>query len=247
MAAYTSSHLELPRGDLYKQGDTLTLGDGTLWRYTNGGGWVPNDTVTFANDLNGGITLLGPGGQQIDVGGSPVSITGNFEVGQTLTAELAAGWTAGGYQWTRDGSNISGATGSTYLLQSADAGKAVTCKVSGLVYGPAGQIATGDATPPGEFVLSINRYRVTSLSSPIRCRVREAARNSIIIRNIDAANTVQIGFTQNQNSNRNSPSEWIDIPPDYEWYEAGSSNQVFLRAKIDAAQAVVEVETSVIL
>lgn len=35
------------------------------------------------------------------------------------------------YQWTRDGSNISGATSSTYVTQAADIGTAVGCKVLG--------------------------------------------------------------------------------------------------------------------
>lgn len=64
----------------------------------------------------------------------PVSITGIFQYNQTVTANLAAGWSATGYQWTRDGNNISGATSNTYTLVGADIGKAVTIKVSGLTY-----------------------------------------------------------------------------------------------------------------
>lgn len=112
--------------------------------------------VIAERSVTGGIELLGPDGQPIDVGGSPVSISGTFEVGETLTATLSAGWSAGGYQWTRDGSNISGATGATYVLQSADAGKSVTCKVSGLVYGPTGQTVAGSVTPEfAPIVLSV--------------------------------------------------------------------------------------------
>lgn len=99
--------------------------------------------VTAKTDpLNGGIEFL-VGGEVIDVGGSPVSITGTFEVGETLTAELADGWTAGGYQWTREGTDISGAVSANYTLGAADLGKVVSCKVSGLVYGPTGQTVGG--------------------------------------------------------------------------------------------------------
>lgn len=99
--------------------------------------------VRAEQTLTGGIDLIGPGGAPIEVGGAPVAVTGVAEVGQTLTAELAEGWTATGYQWTRNGSNISGATSQTLTLGAADLGKAVTCKVSGLVYMPTGQTVGG--------------------------------------------------------------------------------------------------------
>lgn len=64
----------------------------------------------------------------------PVYITGIFKFGQTLTASLAPGWSVTGYQWTRNGVDISGATNSTYVLSGADIGNSVTVKVSGLIY-----------------------------------------------------------------------------------------------------------------
>lgn len=65
---------------------------------------------------------------------SPVSITGTAEVGEVLTALLAPGWSVTGYQWTRDGSDISGSTDSTYTLVSADASTNVSVRVTGLSY-----------------------------------------------------------------------------------------------------------------
>ena len=66
--------------------------------------------------------------------GSPVYIIGNFTYGSTLTATLAPGWVVTGYQWTRDGVDISSATSSTYTLVAADIGKTISVKVTGLSF-----------------------------------------------------------------------------------------------------------------
>lgn len=86
---------------------------------------------------------------------APVSIVGVTGVGNVLTATLAPGWTATGYQWVRNSTamgtgvttstNISGATSSTYTQIEADSSIVnefgftsvsinVTCQVTGLVY-----------------------------------------------------------------------------------------------------------------
>ncbi|MEA5117979.1 MAG: NosD domain-containing protein, partial [Propionicimonas sp.] len=60
-------------------------------------------------------------------------ITGSAKVGAKLTAS-AGTWVPSAtlaYQWSRDSSTISGATGSTYTLTGADYGKAITVKVTG--------------------------------------------------------------------------------------------------------------------
>jgi len=62
----------------------------------------------------------------------PVTITGGNTVGSVLTATLGAGWAAATYQWTRAGSDISGATTSTYTITSSDASTLLACRVSGL-------------------------------------------------------------------------------------------------------------------
>ena len=68
--------------------------------------------------------------------GAP-AITGTARVGETLTADTSGIADADGltgasfsYQWLADGTDISGATGSTYTLASTDRGKAVKVKVS---------------------------------------------------------------------------------------------------------------------
>ena len=65
------------------------------------------------------------------------AISGTAQVDETLTADTSAISDADGldnavfsYQWLADGSDISGATGSTYTLIDADEGRAVSVRVS---------------------------------------------------------------------------------------------------------------------
>ena len=65
------------------------------------------------------------------------TISGTTTQGQTLTANIGGvsdgdGINAGtnAYQWIRDGSDISGATSSTYTLVQADVGTAITVRYS---------------------------------------------------------------------------------------------------------------------
>lgn len=63
---------------------------------------------------------------------SKPTISGTATVGQTLTASLG-GWGFAqtyAFQWKRDGTNISGATNRTYVLQAGDSGKTVTVTVT---------------------------------------------------------------------------------------------------------------------
>ncbi|GAA3677907.1 hypothetical protein GCM10023081_15210 [Arthrobacter ginkgonis] len=65
--------------------------------------------------------------------GAIPTISGTAKVGSTLTAN-AGTWTSGttlAYQWYRSGQPVSGATKSTYGLAAADAGHAITVKVTG--------------------------------------------------------------------------------------------------------------------
>lgn len=57
-----------------------------------------------------------------EAGIGPLKITAptGYVLGATLTATTNAGWVVGGYQWTRDGADIAGATSSTYTLTLAD-------------------------------------------------------------------------------------------------------------------------------
>lgn len=61
-------------------------------------------------------------------------ITGNLTFGSVLTARLLPGWSVTGYQWTRDGVDIAGATNSTYTLVAADIGKTIAVRVANPSY-----------------------------------------------------------------------------------------------------------------
>jgi hypothetical protein len=61
------------------------------------------------------------------------TITGTVQIGNTLTANSGV-WDTGmtlSYQWLRNGSIISGATGSSYGLKLADAGQSISVRITG--------------------------------------------------------------------------------------------------------------------
>lgn len=70
------------------------------------------------------------------LGGSILTISApsGTDAGDVLTATLSAGWTVTGYQWTRDGADIAGATTSTYTILAGDAGKTIGCRAAGALY-----------------------------------------------------------------------------------------------------------------
>lgn len=93
---------------------------------TGGGPVVPAPTNTAAPTISGTAVV----GTPLDCrpgtwGGSP-----------TFT-----------YQWRRDGSDISGATGATYTLVAADAGRAITCRVTGTNSAGSAQAVSQTVTP----------------------------------------------------------------------------------------------------
>lgn len=102
-------------------------------------------------EYDGSNVILKVFGETLDVSGSAgaatsaavaqaqsiATITGDYIVGETLTVSLPTGW-SGTYQWVRDGVDISGETAATYVLDAADEDTVVSCKVSSLVYTPAG-------------------------------------------------------------------------------------------------------------
>jgi len=91
-------------------GTTVATGDDPpSWTFgVSGGGAAPSNTVAPA-------------------------ITGTAQTGQTLTCSNGT-WTntptSYTRQWKRNGTNISGATSSTYVLQGADEGQSIKCTVT---------------------------------------------------------------------------------------------------------------------
>lgn len=78
---------------------------------------------------------------------NPVAITGTLGAGNVLTASLRTGFSATGFQWTRNGSDISGQTASTYTQLTSDRGAVIGCRAIGLSY--AGTGGTVPVVAPG--------------------------------------------------------------------------------------------------
>jgi hypothetical protein len=79
----------------------------------------------------------------IPSGGSnplPVTLSGvtNTDGTVTITANLAPGWIASGFQWMRDGAPIAGATSSTYTTVNADVGTEINVDPGVLTFIPTG-------------------------------------------------------------------------------------------------------------
>lgn len=78
------------------------------------------------------------------------TVSGIAQVGQFLVAEPGP-WDTGtqfDYEWLRDGSAIAGAVGASYLIKAADAGKAITVKVTGRKTGFQSVTKLSGATTP---------------------------------------------------------------------------------------------------
>ena len=88
-------------------------------------------------ELSGGLEMVVPGPQENSEATGAPTVSGTARVGETLTASTAGITDSDGltnatftYQWLADDAAISGATGSTYTLVAADAGKAVKVRVT---------------------------------------------------------------------------------------------------------------------
>ena len=104
---------------------------GNIYRWTGTGlGWSDGDAVE--------VRLLHAveAAANIPATGAP-AVTGTAQVGETLSSDTSAiadqdglEDTSFSYQWTADGADIAGATGSTYTLAEADEGRTVSVRVS---------------------------------------------------------------------------------------------------------------------
>ncbi|MGO4454969.1 peptidoglycan DD-metalloendopeptidase family protein [Arthrobacter sp. RAF14] len=85
-------------------------------------------------------------GKQFTAAPNP-TISGGLDVGNRLTAVVGT-WNpkpAFAYQWLRSGAPIAGATASTYVLTTADAGRAISFRVTGTLSGYATAVRTSNA------------------------------------------------------------------------------------------------------
>lgn len=101
--------------------------------------WAVSDPVTIPGGAGGGDDD-GSGGDAGNgpANASPPTVTGTAAVGQVLTCNPGSWYGTGGptsgaigytYAWKRGPAPISGATGATYTVVSADSGQALTCVV----------------------------------------------------------------------------------------------------------------------
>jgi hypothetical protein len=136
----------------YQVADGQGYGDAGEWNDIAGTNQL-YFVVEFDNASTGGDGNNSPTGT--------VTITGTGTQGATLTADASALDDADGlgtlsYQWKADGTNISGATSSTYTLTQDEVGKVITVAVS---------YTDGEGT--SESVLSTASAAVTNTNDPV--------------------------------------------------------------------------------
>lgn len=103
-----------------------------------------------------------------------ISADPDLAVGGVLSYQLLPGWSASGQQWTRGGSNISGATNPTYTLTEDDIGQTIRVVLTGLSFNPVGVVGEGPAaTVPAAF--TVGQWTATRQSTPTEAEVEVTA------------------------------------------------------------------------
>lgn len=152
----TDSTYYYPRGFTYqwKRGGSIIVGATSSTYALTGSdvGYTITCTVVALNgsaSYSAGDTTVTTSGTstvavRAPVNASAPTISGTTQVSQTLTS-TSGSWTTDSnvyystpsdylYQWNRNGSAISGATSSTYVLQPADAGTTISVTVTARIY-----------------------------------------------------------------------------------------------------------------
>src|SRR5450755_962938 len=128
-----------------------------------------------------------------------VTVSGTAQEGQTLTASYVSdepSETTVTYQWQNNGANISGATGSTYVVQESDEGGSIQV------------VATGTD-------LDGNPVTTTATSTPTSAVVDQAATLSVTV-----SGTAQEGQTLTASYVSDEPSETTVT---YQWQNNGAN------------------------
>lgn len=110
-------------------------------------------------------------------------IQGTTVVGNTLTCTPGA-WTGSptsyAYSWRRDGSAVAGATGNSYALVAADAGRTITCTSTASNAGGAATavsdgvaVTAAPATPSTRVGITINSGAEATNTASVSLRIRE--------------------------------------------------------------------------
>jgi hypothetical protein len=122
-------------------------------------------------------------------------IAGTATVGRTLTASPGTWDVAGStyaYQWLRNGSAIGGATGSSYRVVPADAGRTLTVRVTATASG----YRPGTATSAGRVVARLGSAATIRLSSA-KVTVGKRARVTVTVRTAGLTPTGRVSITRN--------------------------------------------------
>jgi hypothetical protein len=117
---------------------TFKIYDGTTWntqkslKIYNGSSWSNAVKGWVYNGTSWQIAY-----PEFPINTAAPTVSGDTSIGSTLTttngtwnSDDAYAPTSYSYQWKRSGSTISGATSSTYVTVSADAGSTITCEVT---------------------------------------------------------------------------------------------------------------------
>ena len=126
------------------------------------------------------------------------TISGTATEGQTLTAGNGT-WAGSGiaysYQWKRGGTNISGATASTYVLQSADVGSTITVTVTATNDGGnANATSSATATVAADYLLDTLSQQPNAAYSVSRKLKSSYSGSCLKVRRSSDSTTQDIGF-----------------------------------------------------
>jgi len=163
-----------------------------------------------------------------------VSITGIAQVGQRLTAEIAAldGSGLPSFEWRRGGTPISSAHNSTYVVQNADVGQAITVRVTRFGYS-AYVISTPTATVLGTLTGAVSIIGTPVVGQTLTANIAAlggsgppffewrrggnlihgANSNTYIVQPADVGLRITVTVTRAGEGSRTSPSTAIVLAP----------------------------------
>ena len=197
----------------WKRGTTTNIGSNssTYTLQPADAGYTITVTVTRAGN-SGSVTSSATAAITLSALTGTISITGTAQVGQTLTANtsLLNGSGTPSYQWSKGGTAISGATGSTYTIQSADANNTITVTVTRSGY--SGSITSA----------SVSVFSGAVITLPFSTTVE----GSITATNTAIRYTVTLAQSGTLTLNLNVPTGTTALPNngvDVKWYNASST------------------------
>lgn len=111
----------------------------------------------------------------------PVTVSGLTPIGSVLTRTMGAGWVSTSRNWTRNGANIAGATGTTYTTVEADALATVTCVEAGLPYIPTGITVDAAVVLPTLVSAAVNGTTLTLVWSQALTSANPATTGGLVL------------------------------------------------------------------